>query len=89
MSGKLTLKWGTVKGWEGLEGDALTAMQRFSDLGMSLSAMDQEMTPEHVEALCDAIDDVDEPIIHDWDGKEMTREQAKAYVRDYAEKRNA
>ena len=89
MSGSLTLKWGTVKGWSNLDDTAVAALQRFADLGMSMSAMAQEMTPAHVEALCAVIDAVDEPIQNDWTGEEMTRAEAKEYVRAYAKKRSA
>jgi len=89
MAGSLTLKWGTVKGWDGLDAEAQTAMQTFADLGMSASAVRQQMTPAHVDALCALIDAVDEPIINDWSGGDMTRDEAKAYVREYAEKRRA
>lgn len=89
MSGSLTLKWGTVKGWSGLDATALSAMQKYADLGMAMGAMQQEMTPAHVDALCAVIDAVDEPIFNDWSGEEMTRDQAKEYVRDYAKKRSA
>lgn len=83
MSGTLTLKWGTIKGWEDLDEKAMDALRKFADLGMSISAMQQKMTPEHKEALCDLIDAVDEPIHNDWSGEQMTRQDAKAYVRNY------
>ena len=89
MAGSLTLKWGTVKGWSDLDANAVIAMQKYADLGMSMGAMQQQMTPAHVEALCAVIDVVDEPIFNDWSGEEMTRDQAKAYVRDYAKRRSA
>lgn len=83
MAGSLTLKWGTAKAWHGLEGDAADAMEEFIGLGRSPSAMAQEMTPAHKDALCKVIDAVDEPIFHDWSGEEMTRDEAKKYVREY------
>ena len=86
MTGELLLKWGTVKGWSNLSDDALAALQRFSDLGMTASAMQQHMTPEHKAALCNLIDLVDEPITNDWSGEDMTREEAKVYVMSYRRK---
>ncbi len=83
MAGNLTLKWGTVKGWSDLDDTAIAAMQKFADLGMSMSAMAQVMTQEHKEALCGVIDAVDEPIFNDWSGEEMTKEAAKKYVMEY------
>lgn len=87
MSGTIWLKWGTVKGWENLDAVAIAAMERFAELGMSVGAMQQEMTPAHVDALCNVIDAVDEPIHNDWSGEEMSRDEAKRYVREYAANR--
>ena len=83
MAGTLTLKWGTVKGWSGLDDKAMTAMQKFTDLGMSMSAAAQDMTNAHKVALCEVIDCVDEPIYNGWSGEEMTRDQAKKYIKEY------
>lgn len=83
MAGTLLLKWGTIKGWDGLDEKAIAAVQKFAGLGMSMSAMQQEMTPAHIDALCEVIDAVDEPIQNDWSGEEMTRDEAKKYVREY------
>ena len=82
MAGTLLLKWGTVKGWNGLDDEAIDALQKFADLGMSVSAMMQEMTPEHKAALCGVIDCVD-VIENDWTGEKMSRDEAKKYVMEY------
>ena len=86
MAGSLILKCGTVKGWSGLDEAAQIAMQKFSDLGMSMGAMQQEMTPDHIKALCGVVDVVDEPIYNDWSGEEMTRDEAKKYIREFGNK---
>lgn len=52
-------------------------------LGMSVSAMGQKDTPEQTEILCELIDAIDGEIWNDWDGKIMTKDEAKEYVRDY------
>lgn len=78
MSGhknSLTLKWGTVKGWELHTPEAVAALQKWADFGV-------DDTPEQVEALLAAIDHMDE-IYLDWDGKYVSREEAKEYVRSY------
>lgn len=85
MAGSLTLKWGTLEGWDGFDDTSLAALQKYADLGMSMGAMQQEMTPDHIEALCEVIDTVDEPINNDWSGEKMTRDEAKQYVREYAQ----
>lgn len=81
---RLTLKWGTVKGWKLEEdGPALVALKRWAEGGHSLSAMCQHDTPEQKQAICDAIDALDGEIYNDWSGKTMTKEEAKKYVMEY------
>jgi len=83
----MTLKWGTVKGWN-LETDAAkAALQKWADHGVSLSAMSQHDTPEQRQALLDAIDHMDE-IWLDWEGKQVSREEAKEYVRNYSRRKS-
>jgi hypothetical protein len=78
----LTLKWGTVKAWRLDSPDAQAALQKYADHGRSMSAMLQHDTPKQQQALLDAIDLMDE-IWLDWDGKQVSREEAKEYVRNY------
>jgi hypothetical protein len=78
----LTLKWGTVKGWSLESEEARAALQKWADGGVSMSVMAQHDTPEQKEALCAAIDHMDE-IWNDWDGVKMTKEEAKNYVMNY------
>jgi hypothetical protein len=78
----LTLKWGTVKGWSLHTDEARAAMDKWSSYGVSMSAMLQKDTPEQQQALLDLIDLMDE-IYLDWDGRYVTREQAKEYVLNY------
>lgn len=82
---RLTLKWGTVKGWKLETDEAKAALQKWADGGVSLSAAMQQDTPEQKQALLDAIDTMDE-IWLDWEGKRVSREEAKEYVRHYREK---
>ena len=79
----LTLKWGTIKGWDGLSDESVAILQRYADLGMSLGAMQQKDTPEQKEILCELIDAIDGEIWNDWDGKTMTKDEAKTYVMEY------
>lgn len=86
MSGpdSLLLKWGTLKGWDLVTEPALAAAQKLADAGpRSLSAAMQHDTAEQQKALCDLIDAIDGTIQNDWSGEQMTKEQAKAYVREY------
>ena len=79
----LTLKWGTVKAWNLETDEAKTALQKYFDYGTSMSAMLQHDSPEQTQALLDAIDFMDE-IWLDWEGKQVSREEAKAYVLNYS-----
>lgn len=80
----LILKWGNVNGWDGLkEGTpAWDAMRAYLDSGQGIAAM-QHQTPEQRELICNLIDAIDGEIWNDWDGVVMTKNEAKAYVRDY------
>jgi hypothetical protein len=82
MSNSLTLKWGTVKGWKLETLEAKAALQKWADGGVSISAMMQHDTPEQKQALIEAIDHMDE-IWLDWEGKQVSRDEAKEYVRNY------
>lgn len=78
----LTLKWGSAKAWKLDDQKAIDALQKWADFGVSMSAMLQHDTPEQKQALIDAIDHMDE-IWLDWEGKQVSREEAKEYIRNY------
>lgn len=80
----LTLKWGNVKGWDGLKKGtpAWAAMEKYVDSGQGISAM-QRQTAEQRELICNLIDAIDGEIWNDWDGVVMSKDEAKKYVRDY------
>ena len=80
----LTLKWGTLKSWTLTSPKGQELIQKYFDLGRSLSAMSQRDTPEQKELLCQIIDECGAPEIYlDWDGKDVSKEEAKKYVREY------
>lgn len=80
----ISLKWGTLKSWDLKTEASVAAAQKYADLGMSMSAMMQHDTPEQKEALCELIDILDGTIYLDWDGKYVTKEEAKEYVLNYS-----
>jgi hypothetical protein len=82
MANVLFLKWGTVEGWDLETDDAKKAVQKWADGGVSMSAALQEDTPDQKQALIDAIDYMDE-IWNDWEGVQMSKSEAKEYVRNY------
>lgn len=82
MANTITLKWGSVKGWHIETDEAKAALQRWADFGVSMSAITQRDTPEQKQALIDALDYFDEFWL-DWEGKEVTRDEAKDYILNY------
>lgn len=83
----LTLKWGTLKGWHVHSEEALNILSKYHALGASMSAMMQQDTPEQKDLICQLIDVVNTDTIYlDWDGKDVSKEEAKEYVRNYGKK---
>lgn len=85
----LSLKWGTLKGWNFQENSpAHQALIRWHDAGeTSLGAMTQQDNDAQKQAIVDIIDAVDADKIYlDWDGKYVSKEEAKTYVLDYGKK---
>ncbi len=87
MPNVLTLKWGTVSAWNLDTDDAKEALQKWARFGVSMSAMAHKDKPGQKDALLDAIDHMDELWL-DWEGKEVSREEAKEYVRNYGAARS-
>lgn len=87
MTDSLTLKWGTLKAWDLKSDAARAAAQRYLETGEhSMSAMGQRDTAEQKAALCGLIDALDaETVYLDWDGKDVSKDEAKAYVMDYGQ----
>ncbi|MFA7250082.1 MAG: hypothetical protein WC273_10675 [Dehalococcoidia bacterium] len=83
----LTLKWGTLKAWNFTSAEGIALLQRYFDIGSSMSAMMQHDTPEQKDIVCALIDVCRAPTIYlDWDDKEVSKEEAKEYVRSYGAK---
>ena len=89
MAEHLTLKWGTLKGWQLESEKSRGIMQQYINLGSSMSAMAQRDTPEQKTLICDLIDAVDGEIWNDWDGVKMSKDDAKKYVMEYGQPRAA
>lgn len=83
MAEYLLLKWGTLKGLSVESDQAKAALARYNEGSVSMSAMAQRDDDAQRKALCDLIDVVDGPIVNDWSGETLTRDQAKAYVMEY------
>lgn len=80
----ILLKWGNLKGWSGFTAEHPGAEigRKFLE-GSGPSAMER-LDGEQRELLCALIDTVDGTITNDWSGEEMTKDEAKAYVREYS-----
>lgn len=86
MSESLSLKWGTLKSWDlNPDGPAMAAFRRYAEAGPVMAgAMMQSDTEAQIEAICEIIDALDAETVHlEWDGKEVSKEAAKVYVREY------
>jgi len=84
----LTLKWGTLKSWNFNSEKALALLKEYNEIGSSLSAMSQEDTPRQKEIICGLIDECDgDTIFLDWDGKDVTKQEAKEYVMNYGKEK--
>lgn len=84
MAESLTLKWGTLKGWNVETKASIAALHKYASYGMSMCTMAQRDTLEQKDALCELIDAVDcKTICLDWEGKNVSKDEAKRYVREY------
>jgi hypothetical protein len=80
----LALKWGTLKRWHLHSDKGQELLRRYFGIGVSASAMLQDDTPEQKDLLCQMIDECNAPTIYlDWDGKDVSKDEAKRYVMEY------
>lgn len=82
----MTLKWGTLKAWTIKSEKARKVAEEVDTRGLtwSMSAAAQDMTDAHKQAVCDLIDALDcDTIRLDWEGKDVSKEEAKKYVMEY------
>lgn len=83
----LTLKWGTLKAWNLTSEKGKELLREYFDLGNCGSAMAQHDTPEQKDLICQMIDECGADEIYlDWDGKYVSKEEAKKYVMEYGKK---
>ncbi len=83
MSERLTLKWGTVKGWDNLSERSQEIIRRYFQDGIPMSAMADRPDEERRRILCELIDQLDGEIWNDWNDCVMTKDEAKRYVSEY------
>ncbi len=82
----LTLKWGTLKSWDFTGSEmAKKLFKEYSEIGSCISAMAQRDTKRQKEIICELIDICDGDTIYlDWDGKDVSKQEAKDYVMNYS-----
>ena len=86
----LTLKWGSLKSWKINNEKAFEAFKKWNEIGVSASAMCHHDTPEQKELICEIIDNMDiEGVCLAYDGKMVSKEEAKKYVMEYGNKKVA
>jgi len=83
MAERLSLKWGTIKGWDNLTEKSQEIIKRFFADGMCMSAAMDKPGEERRAILCELIDQFDGEIKNDWTGEKMSKDDAKKYVREY------
>ena len=86
----ITLNWGTLKAWNLHSKKGLELMKKYNEFGTSMSAMTQNDSPEQKEIICQMIDECSADTIHlEWDGIDVSKDEAKKYVMEYGRKWNA
>lgn len=83
---KITLKWGTLKGWDFTNSEkGQELLKEYNEIGSSFSAMQQNDTQRQKEIICELIElcDGEESIYLDWDGKYVSKQEAKDYINNY------
>ena len=80
----LTLKWGTLKGWDVNSDACMAALRKYHAEPTAPGAAQQRDTNGQKAALCELIDAIDGEIKNDWTGEVLTKEAAKRYVMEYA-----
>ena len=83
----LTLKWGTLKGWNFHSEKTKKLLKEYNKLGQSWGAAQQRDTPRQKEIICELIDEGNFDMVYlDWEGKYISKEKAKKYVMEYGKK---
>lgn len=86
----VVLKWGTLKRWNVANSErGQELLKEYCEIGSSCSAMTQNDTPRQKEIICELIDICDGDTIYlDWDGRDVSKQEAKDYVLNYGKSIN-
>ena len=81
---RLSLKWGTLKSWNFDTEKCKKLLEEYHQIGSSCSVITQRDTTRQKEIICELIDECDGDSIYlDWDGKDVSKDEAKKYVMEY------
>jgi len=83
MTESLTLKWGTIKGWNNLTDKSFELLKRYFADGVPLSCALDHPDDGRKVILCELINQIDGEIWNDWEGKKMSKDAAKDYIMTY------
>ena len=85
MNKQLTLKWGTIKGWDNMDEIDLLILQEYFDSleNKSVSCMLDRPKEESRVLLCNLINSFGGELWNDWEGEAMTEEEACEYVLNF------
>lgn len=87
MPNIITLKWGTLKSWEWESDEFKKLLEEYESIGASYSVAMQKDTTRQKELICELIDKCDGDTIYlHWDGKDVSKQEAKDYVLNYSKK---
>ena len=80
----LTLKWGTLKASAFHSEKAKELLREYEELCSSWEDAQQHDTPRQKEIICELIDEGNfKKVYLDWDGKYVSKKEAKKYVMNY------
>ena len=81
----VTLKFGTLKGWDVDESNdaAINILKRYHEIGTCFSVAAQKDTPEQKQLLVDLVSLPGMKVYLDWDDKFVSQEEAMKYIQDY------
>jgi hypothetical protein len=80
---QLSLKWGTVKAWSDLSERSFEILRRYFADGVPMSCALDHPGEDRNRILFELIDQFEGKIYLDWDGKYVTKDEAKKYVAEY------
>ena len=93
MSAYLLLKFGALKQWSNIPDNLTPLIKEYLEAGDTAWLIHEmrsvdKMTDKRKAVLCKLIDAIDGKIQEDWDGKILTKQEAKDYINNYGVTKN-